>query len=64
MKTLLIVLLTVLVLANLTMFIVTAWFKRNKGVKSDKASRIGFTVMCCIFACNIIAILGGMICFV
>lgn len=62
MNLLLNILLTILVLANLVMLIVIAWFKRSKEVKDNKASKIGFTVMNCIYACNIIAILGGMIC--
>ena len=64
MKTLLIILLTILVVANMAMFIITAWFKQSKGVKGDKASQVGFSVMCGIFACDIIAIIGGMICLV
>ena len=56
MHTLVTVLLTVLTLANLFLMAVIAVTLKDK---NDKASKIGFTFMVLVFACNIIAILGG-----
>lgn len=61
MNVLLTVLLTILVLGNLAMLIAVMGFKKKQSVKESKASRIGFAIMSGLFACNIIAILGGMI---
>lgn len=56
MQTITTILLTILVLANLFMMAVVAVTLKDEGNEADK---IGFTFMELVFACNVIAIVGG-----
>lgn len=49
--------LTVLLLANLFLFLIITFFVRNK---NDTASRIGFGFMELVYLGNMLAIIGGI----
>lgn len=54
---------TLLVLANAVLLLCTAWFlsneKKKVGGAVDTATKIGFSVMICVFALNIVSIAWG-----
>ena len=52
-----IILLTILLLANLFLFLLIAWFSVRK---NDTASKIGFGFMEIVFLANMLVVVGGI----